>query len=62
MDKEYLIERIESLEKWIYKLKVELVHENRSDGWTIKKYRKDLLYAAKKLVDLEKLLEDKNIK
>jgi ribosomal protein L29 len=60
MEKEELVNRIDTLEKWISKLRVELVHENMLDGWSIKKYRKDLLRAAKELTDLESLLEKEN--
>ena len=60
MDKEELINRIEDLENWISKLKVELVHEHMLDGWSIKKYRKDLLSAANELAELGGLLEKEN--
>jgi len=58
MQKEDLINKIEDLEKWIYKLKIEIVHENRLDGWTLKKYRNNLIDHTNKLIGLQELLTE----
>ena len=58
MQKEDLVNKIEGLEKWISKLKIELVHEGRLDGWPLEKYRNDIITYTNELVGLQEILND----
>jgi hypothetical protein len=58
MQKGDLVSRITELEKYVNKLKIELVHENRLDGWTLEKYRNNLIEYTNKLIGLQELLTE----